>query len=62
MHTVLETLAFTLVVGAQFFGAIYLISHRAHIYAADPPADEQACLNAGPPNDADADVLAPIHR
>jgi len=37
-----ETLAFTLVIGAQFLAAIYLVSNRSRIYAqtADPPADE----------------------
>ena len=36
-----ETLAFTLVIGAQFLAAIYLVSNRSRIYAetADPPAD-----------------------
>jgi hypothetical protein len=37
----LETLAFTLVIGAQFLGAIYLLSNRSSIYG-EPPAEEQA--------------------
>ena len=33
MRTFFETLAFTLVIGGQFLGAIYLISCWSHIYA-----------------------------
>ena len=37
----LETLAFTLVIGAQFAGAIYLLSNRSRIYG-EPPVEGQA--------------------
>jgi hypothetical protein len=40
-----ETLAFTLVIGAQFLAAIYLISNRSSIYeTANPPADEPVSM------------------
>ena len=50
MRTFFETLAFTLVIGGQFLGAIYLISRRSHVYvdavqkseAAKPAEDELA--------------------
>jgi hypothetical protein len=42
----LDTLAFALVIGAQFLAAIYLVSNRSSIYAetANPPADESVSL------------------
>jgi hypothetical protein len=40
-----ETLAFTLVIGAQFLAAVYLVSNRSSIYAETAlPADESVSM------------------
>ena len=38
----IETLAFTLLIGGQFLAAVYLMAHRAELYSIAAPVQDEA--------------------